>query len=131
MKPEQKSLTAEKAKTYHTMTLRNENLSAAISALEAVDFNALYTERFGRTPEDADDDQATEQHPVLFDLVEKDIYFFPEMDFLAAHLQQNACVRIGAVSASDIIMGDPAGEIIDSLLHAAEEADAMDKAMQA
>lgn len=106
--------------------MTQETLTAAKAALENNSLYSLFSEAVG-TPEE---NENSDSYALMFNVETNDLFFLhyatQDNNWAEIAQQQNPWIKIGSVSASDILMGDPASEISDRLDYEFEQQQQME-----
>lgn len=107
--------------------MEKKTFELAKESLGKYSIYSLFVQAIG-IPEDMD---GTDRYALMLDVESGDLFF---LDYAVNHNgwnktaeQQNPWITLGWVSASDILMGDPAGEIETNLLEQVEQAEQLKK----
>lgn len=97
--------------------MTQETLTAVKEALENKSLNSLFSEAIGM-PEDVENED-NNYYALMFNVETDELFFLSyatqDNNWAKIAESQNPWINIGYVSATDIIMGDPASEIADRL----------------
>lgn len=108
--------------------MNQETLIAAKKALDENSIYSLFTEKIG-TPEDVEGENQN-AYALMFNVETDELFFLdyatPENGWAKTAEQQNPWIHLGYVSATDILMGDPASYISDELDYTFKQQQQMD-----
>lgn len=92
--------------------MKKETYEAIVNALENTNFSTIYKSAIGKQPEDANDDGSTERYAVMFNVETDEVFMLhyatPGNGWAETAAGQNPWLHLGYISATDIIMNDPA-----------------------
>jgi hypothetical protein len=103
--------------------MQQETFTALAAALKNANFNKLFADVTGTTPEDCED---TKKFGLSFNVETDELQFInyltsEDKSWVGAFESQNTCIIVGYVGAEDILCGDPATEIIERYKYAQPE----------
>lgn len=101
-----------------TKIMKQETLDAAKKALAENSICALFTSAIGKEPEDVEENDVI-SYALMFNVETDELFFLsyatPENSWAKTAEGQNPWILLGYVSATDILMGDPAAYISEKL----------------
>lgn len=99
--------------------MKRETFELAKKSLQKFSIEGLFELATGKFAEDMEGHEATNEYPLMMNVENGDLFF---LEYAVNHNglnmiaeQQNPWVTLGWVSARDINMGDPAGDIESKL----------------
>lgn len=91
--------------------MTKETYEAIVNALENANFSAIYKSAIGKQPEDANEDDATNNYAVMFNVETDEVFMLhyatPGNGWAETAAGQNPWRHLGYLSAVDIIMNNP------------------------
>lgn len=108
--------------------MNRETFEAVKTALSENSISSLFSEKIG-VPEDVENEDQS-AYALMFNIETNELFFLhyatAENSWAKTAEQQNPWICIGYISATDILMGDPAGYIESELLYKVEQQEQMD-----
>jgi hypothetical protein len=109
--------------------MKKETLNSAKEALKSNSLYQLFVEAIG-TPEEIENDDSS-RYALMFNVETNELFFLKyattENTWAKTAESQNPWILLGYVSATDILMGDPASEISDRLDYEFEQHEQMER----
>lgn len=103
--------------------MTQETFTALSAALQNADFDQLFVDVTGSTPEDYEE---TKGFGLSFNVETNQLQFInyittEDKSWVSAFEQQNPCVIVGYIAAGEIISGDPGSRIMEAYQYAQPE----------